>query len=178
MWYEFANWSLEMGEKVLSSASNGQISLTNHEETTFNDITKDSLDNDVITEIRSMISQVQVKPIDSDSDQVDAMKKALQNLAISEKDLISKILKLWKNVQKRVYYYQEVASRSYFRFISLSKEKEQKVISATLRLLQLLVKHSFELQESLQEGLDQTPSQSWRSIIPQLFSRLNHPVKA
>ena len=43
--------------------------------------------------------------------------------------------------------------------------------------LQLVVKHSFELQESLQEGLDQTPSQCWRAIIPQLFSRLNHPVK-
>merc|ERR1712083_723100 len=43
--------------------------------------------------------------------------------------------------------------------------------------LQLIVKHSFELQESLQEGLDQTPSQCWRAIIPQLFSRLNHPVK-
>ena len=43
--------------------------------------------------------------------------------------------------------------------------------------LQLIVKHSFELQESHQEGLDQTPSQCWRAIIPQLFSRLNHPVK-
>ena len=30
---------------------------------------------------------------------------------------------------------------------------------------------------SLQEGLDQTPSQCWKGIIPQLFSRLNHPVK-
>jgi PI-3-kinase-related kinase SMG-1 len=33
------------------------------------------------------------------------------------------------------------------------------------------------LQDSLQEGLDQTPSQCWKGIIPQLFSRLNHPVK-
>jgi len=44
-----------------------------------------------------------------------------------------------------------------------------------LRLLRLTVKHALELQGSLEEGLSNTPTQPWRSIIPQLFSRLSHP---
>ena len=42
-------------------------------------------------------------------------------------------------IQKRIFYYQEVAARSYFKFIKLNDGgKEQRVISATLRLLQVL----------------------------------------
>lgn len=44
-----------------------------------------------------------------------------------------------------------------------------------MRLLRLTVKHALELQGSLEEGLSNTPTQPWRSIIPQLFSRLSHP---
>ncbi len=39
------------------------------------------------------------------------------------------------------------------------------------------MKHALELQESLQIGLESTQSQKWTSIIPQLFARLNHPVR-
>lgn len=44
-----------------------------------------------------------------------------------------------------------------------------------MRLLRLTVKHALELQGSLEEGLSNTPTKPWRSIIPQLFSRLSHP---
>ena len=37
-----------------------------------------------------------------------------------------------------------------------------------------MVKYAIELKEDLQEGLAQTPTQPWKNIIPQLFSRLNH----
>ena len=36
------------------------------------------------------------------------------------------------------------------------------LITATLRLLQLTVKHALELQESLQAGLETTPSGKWK----------------
>lgn len=66
-------------------------------------------------------------------------------------------------------------------------------MTATLRLLRLLVKHAWELQGVLEAGLETTPTAPWKgdydgrneaesinktplsAIIPQLFSRLNHP---
>ena len=38
----------------------------------------------------------------------------------------------------------------------------------------MLAKHASELKEDLEGGLAQTPTQPWKSIIPQLFCRLNH----
>ena len=48
-------------------------------------------------------------------------------------------------------------------------------ITATLRLLRLLVKHAWELRGVLEKGLAATPTNPWKGIIPQLFSRLSHP---
>jgi hypothetical protein len=42
-------------------------------------------------------------------------------------------------------------------------------------LLKLLVKYASVLKDDLQEGLVSTPCETWKNIIPQLFSRLNHP---
>lgn len=76
------------------------------------------------------------------------------------------------NSQRRIFYFHETAVSAYFKFISLCGDgAEDKIISATLRLLQLTVKHALELQESLQTGLATTPCGRWKSIIPQLFSR-------
>lgn len=49
------------------------------------------------------------------------------------------------------------------------------MVRATLRLLRLIVKHASELQDEVESGLSATPTSPWVSIVPQLFSRLNHP---
>ena len=49
------------------------------------------------------------------------------------------------------------------------------VLTATLRLLRLIVRHALELQTVLDAGLAATPTKPWKAIIPQLFARLNHP---
>ena len=173
-----------MGEKVLASSINGCVALTTEEEARLKaSVNGLSSQGDQLKEeedLRNLLSQVHLKQIQTeiDLDKTEFMRKTLaQNFSL-ENSVLESILKLWQDVQKRIFYYQEVATSSYFNFISLSQgsNKEQKVISATLRLLQLIVKHSFELEASL-AALDETPSQCWRAIIPQLFSRLNHPVK-
>ena len=42
-------------------------------------------------------------------------------------------------------------------------------VTATLRLLRLLVKHAGELRTELEAGLAKTPTLPWRAIVPQLF---------
>ena len=48
-------------------------------------------------------------------------------------------------------------------------------MTASLRVLRLVVKHALELQSALEDGLAATPTAPWKAIIPQLFSRLGHP---
>ena len=180
-WYEFANWSLEMGEKVLASAINGRIQLNDTELSNLSEVSNGKLSNEQLEELIDLFSQVHLKQVQAEIevDKTEFMRKTLLQFSFLEDFNVESVLQVWQSVQKRIFYYQELATGSYFKFISLNDvlTKEQRVISATLRLLQLIVKHSFELQESLQEGLDQTPSKCWKGIIPQLFSRLNHPVK-
>ena len=52
---------------------------------------------------------------------------------------------------------------------------EEGNISATLRIIKLLVKYPTELKDDLQTGISRSPTQPWKGIIPQLFCRLNHP---
>lgn len=54
-------------------------------------------------------------------------------------------------------------------------QKGTNIITATLRLLRLIVKYAPQLQSVLELELSYTPTNPWKSIIPQLFSRLNHP---
>ena len=87
--------------------------------------------------------------------------------------LAIEILPLAILFQRRIFFFHETAVTAYFKFIALSADgSEDKVVAATLRLLQLTVRHALELQESILTGLATTPCGKWRPIIPQLFSRL------
>ncbi|KAM6957377.1 serine/threonine-protein kinase SMG1 [Aplochiton taeniatus] len=102
---------------------------------------------------------------------------------------------VWRRVVERIFSLYRVSCRSYFTFLKLNagqvpvdeddptllsnqnskQSNDDVVVMATLRLLRLLVKHAGELREELELGLASTPTAPWRGIIPQLFSRLNHP---
>lgn len=91
-------------------------------------------------------------------------------------------MQIWKNAQKRTYTYYELSAEAYFKYLQFStssgshgRNTECNTITATLRLLRLVVKHAMELQDVLDGGLATTPTHPWKVIIPQLFSRLNHP---
>jgi len=103
---------------------------------------------------------------------------ALKKLASPQSDhALNELHQLWMNVQKRTFFYHESAVAAFFRYLVLSDgSREDKTAVATLRLLKLTVRHALELQDVLQEGLENTPSAKWTGIVPQLFSRLNHPV--
>ncbi|KAG0722298.1 Serine/threonine-protein kinase SMG1 [Chionoecetes opilio] len=82
-------------------------------------------------------------------------------------------------IQERHYAVLIASARAYFRFLKIShgnsvSQMDQCTI-ATLRLLRLMVKHASELREVLEKGLAETPTKPWKTIIPQLFARLNHP---
>ena len=184
-WHAFANWSLELGEKVFASSVQGQLPLTASEEAMVREVTLTSgLTEAQVQDLVTTLTHIHLKQSkgEIEFDKAEFMRKELKEypaLKDVDQNTIEAILYAWNRVQQRAFFYHEMAAKAYFQFIALSfgSEKEERVISATLRLLQLVVRHSLELQECLQNGLAETPSSAWKAIIPQLFSRLNHPVK-
>ncbi|CAK8695398.1 unnamed protein product [Clavelina lepadiformis] len=91
------------------------------------------------------------------------------------------LLTVWQHVCGRLFTHYRLAAEAYFKFLSLNAGEQATLkyedcdVTATLRLLRLLVKHALELQTTLKKGFASTPTAPWKGIIPQLFSRLNHP---
>ena len=52
----------------------------------------------------------------------------------------------------------------------MNKSNDDGNVTATLRLLRLLVKHAGELRSVLEEGLAHTPTRPWKGKIYSLFS--------
>ncbi|XP_076000329.1 serine/threonine-protein kinase SMG1 isoform X2 [Genypterus blacodes] len=106
------------------------------------------------------------------------------------------LIRVWRRVVDRIFSLYRISCQAYFTFLKLNagqvpideedpklllsnhnikQSNDDVIVMATLRLLRLLVKHAGELREGLELGLASTPTAPWRGIIPQLFSRLNHP---
>ncbi|OCT64106.1 hypothetical protein XELAEV_18045208mg [Xenopus laevis] len=116
-------------------------------------------------------------------------------LADLEDKASESLIKLWKKVVDRIFSLYKLSCSAYFTFLKLNagrvsldeddprlhlnipskQSTDDVIVMATLRLLRLLVKHAGELRQYLEQGLETTPTAPWRGIIPQLFSRLNHP---
>ncbi|XP_069762352.1 serine/threonine-protein kinase SMG1 isoform X4 [Narcine bancroftii] len=110
--------------------------------------------------------------------------------------VVEGLIKVWRKVVDRIFNLYKLSCKAYFTFLKLNagqvnldgedlkailnhmptkQSNDDVIVMATLRLLRLLVKHAGELREGLEHGLATTPTAPWRGIIPQLFSRLNHP---
>ena len=197
IWNNLANWSLEVGEKNLSTCENNTIELTVEERQGISSLLSSQLlendgfgeninliyQNSKLDEIFQLMSQFKVKQSRIDlvgSGKYGWMKNALREckaLQNAPSALLDSLQLIWEKVQKRAFFFHETAVNAYFQFLFKTENRQsEKVVTATLRLLQLTVHHALELQECLQKGLESTPSSKWRAIIPQLFSRLNHPI--
>ena len=197
LWRSLASWSSDLGDRVLEACQKGGggVVLTEEERQVVLDClpeaTKSQLDEVFSLVQQHRLSQSSSKLIEqSKSDYMRSELAACEALAGNE-PAVEQVLQVWLQVQKRTYFYLETAVNAYFHYITLhsssgnggggggdGNKNGDQLIAATLRLLQLTVRHALELQESLQAGLEATPSSKWKAIIPQLFSRLNHPVRA
>ncbi|KAH8290014.1 hypothetical protein KR044_000048, partial [Drosophila immigrans] len=109
-------------------------------------------------------------------------------LADKPASVLEGIVRIWRRAIANTFDYYKQAARAYFHYLSLKAGEEQpagcsqqrfhvddsNMVTTTLRLLRLIVKHASGLQEVLEQGLKTTPIGPWKVIIPQLFSRLNH----
>ncbi|EJD76312.1 hypothetical protein LOAG_16705 [Loa loa] len=92
------------------------------------------------------------------------------------------IQEIWKGANSRHLAFCNCAAHSYFAYIAVSgretKEGTIGTVMATLRILQLLVKKHDALHHLILNEMLQVDELMWKDILPQLFARLNHPVRA
>ncbi|GLD61314.1 serine/threonine-protein kinase SMG1 isoform X1 [Lates japonicus] len=137
---------------------------------------------------------------DDEDDMVDVIWRQLTSscpwLGEADQPVTDGLIQVWRRVVDRIFGLYRVSCQAYFTFLKLNagqvpideddpklllschnskQSNDDVIVMATLRLLRLLVKHAGELREGLELGLASTPTAPWRGIIPQLFSRLNHP---
>lgn len=115
--------------------------------------------------------------IEGDAMSGEAVEKQLKELGSLNEEQIEKLLAVWRKVHLQVYNHFRLSAYAYFKYIEISEyhEENNKIVTATLRLLRLIVKHAAEVQGVVEAGLSGSPNSPWTAIVPQLFSRLNHP---
>ncbi|PAV67189.1 hypothetical protein WR25_25021 isoform S [Diploscapter pachys] len=100
---------------------------------------------------------------------------AVTNLLVSQD---SALVTKWVGNRSmlRLYYMQAVTA--FYRYLAQSDmiiKGNINTLSTTLRILELLVKESEMLSQSIVENMHTTNVHLWKDILPQLLARLSHP---
>lgn len=129
-------------------------------------------DDELVVSNSDDISSTEV--IESQLRQVDA-------IADYPTEIILKIISIWRLANRNIYSFYEMAAEAYFKYLQLATQMQDddlvnvtniaddgksnencSVVSATLRILRLMVKHALALQEVLEQGLKTTPTSPWK----------------
>lgn len=186
-WSALGAWSYRWGRKMVESKTDSSHGLRPIDASIIIKLVPEAESDDIeqilkiLNEQHVLIEDEDIGPNESSSTElIESQLRMIPILANKNDEFMNCIIELWKQAHREVYGYYEMCALSYFKFLLLSSNNteissgDSSVVTATLRLLRLIVKHALGLQDVLEEGLAQTPSDPWKVIIPQLFSRLNH----
>ncbi|XP_063980993.1 serine/threonine-protein kinase SMG1 [Diachasmimorpha longicaudata] len=184
VWAEFAAWCYKWGKRIMDGSRSGKLTETDvHKILFLLPFDAPAADYDAIFAI---VCQDNSNPEDGGnietndvktSDMIENELRQIPTLAHATNEDLKLLVDIWKQPQKRIYAYYELSANAYFKYLELANGESNDCarITATLRLLRLFAKHGHELQHVLEAGLSTTPTEPWKEIIPQLFSRLSHP---
>lgn len=188
-WASFAAWCFRWGRKMVEFSSKTREQLTENDKLQIESVMIGCSPQD-FEAVCEILSKTKATCDDEDidwneintSEMIESQLRTVPCLSNAYPDHLALLVDIWRQAQKRVFSYFELSADAYFKFLQLicasdyiNHSGENAVVNATLRLLRLIVKHAMELQTVLESGLANTPTQPWKVIIPQLFSRLNHP---
>ncbi|XP_037294891.1 serine/threonine-protein kinase SMG1 [Manduca sexta] len=188
-WASFAVWCFRWGRKMVEYSSKTREQLTENDKLQIESVMIGCSPED-FEAVCEILSKTKATCDDEDidwneintSEMIESQLRTVPSLCNAYPEHLALLVDIWRQAQKRVFSYFELSADAYFKFLQLicasdyiNHSGENAVVNATLRLLRLIVKHAMELQTVLESGLANTPTQPWKVIIPQLFSRLNHP---
>ncbi|CAF1327016.1 unnamed protein product [Adineta steineri] len=196
-WFRFADWAYAWGRQLLArSIPLSSIDIGQQVRA----ILPPEVSSDEITEISRILSSIRILN-DDDSELTASELSSLHSyrtdlsrscsLLTKHPILIEKLLALHPQFDLRRYFLLEQSCRAYFTYLQLSNINthgnlnEKKLnnnnnddasnVLVTLRLLRVLVRYPQQLRTIFETNLINMPTVAWKRLIPQLFSRLNHP---
>ncbi|OXU25637.1 hypothetical protein TSAR_001094 [Trichomalopsis sarcophagae] len=183
-WSNFAAWCYKWGRKIVDNPSSGL--LTDADKANIQQLLPLDVPETDLNVIYTILGQKnRVLPEDegdidtndiNTSETIEHHLRSVPILNCASSEHLMMLVDVWRQAQARIYAYYELSANAYFKYLQLAKDANDcETITATLRLLRLVVKHASELQNVLESGLSTTPTGPWKEIIPQLFSRLSHP---
>lgn len=115
----------------------------------------------------------------SSTEMIESQLRQIEVLNDVSKETLSKIIEIWRLANRNIYSFYEMAADAYFKYLQLAtqsnddslvnvtnaddgKSENCSIVTATLRILRLIVKHALGLQEVLEEGLEKTPTSPWK----------------
>uniref|UniRef100_A0A336K3Y9 CSON000458 protein n=2 Tax=Culicoides sonorensis TaxID=179676 RepID=A0A336K3Y9_CULSO len=188
-WFMLGAWFYRWGRKLVEQKIERGAKLKSVDILSIKQTVPQATDEDIlmIGEIfdrhQATAEEEDIGNIDGNSTEViENELRTVPCLKQSSYEQIHEIVQVWKQAHKTVYRYYEKSAESYFKFLQLTTTAKERaddklegwIVTATLRILRLIVKHALGLQDVLDQGLMTTPSSPWKAIIPQLFARLNH----
>lgn len=202
VWFHIASWCFRWGRRILEHSNSNGGQLSEEDRARIKEIVSPAISHDAasaeerIEEICSLIGGWRPGQDATEEDEEDLrleevqgtqqvgtqITSTLQSWGLTGNtvaDLSVALAEVHQAAQERHYTVLTAAAKAYFRFLKISQgyaaSHADQCTVATLRLLRLMVKHASELREVLEKGLAETPTRPWKTIIPQLFARLNHP---
>lgn len=205
----YGNWCYRWGRKIveLRTEKDEKAGLRSNDLNNIKDLIPNASDND-IEMISNVLDLHKVSAEDeelvSNSDEISStelIESQLRQIAILSEcstETLHKIIEIWRLANKNIYSFYEMAAEAYFKYLQLSTQTQDdafgnvtntaddgksnencSVVTATLRILRLIVKHALGLQEVLEQGLETTPTSPWKVIsllllrvLSQDFNRL------
>lgn len=199
-WGAYGNWCYRWGRKIveLRSENDDKSGLRNNDISNIMEIIPSASSSD-IEQITVILNQHKILAEDeevsllnsAETSSTEIMESDLRTITILKEcssEKIQKIIEIWREANKSVYLYYEMAADAYFKYLQLATQSQDdnfnkvesnaqtsanednagnencSVVTATLRILRLIVKHALGLQEVLEEGLETTPTSPWKVI--------------
>lgn len=194
-WSAYGNWCYRWGRKVVEQRWEKSSGIDNEAITGL----IPSASQKDIQQIVDVLNQSKATAdddeviISNDPDEsfsleaIESQLRSVEALNGEPAEVLHRIIEIWRQSNRSTYCFYESAADAYFKYLQLATSTNDasgssgedssancSIVTATLRILRLIVKHALELQQVLEKGLETTPTTPWKAIIPQLFSRLNH----
>lgn len=117
----------------------------------------------------------------SSTELIEMQLRQIEILNECPSQILLKIIEIWRFANRNIYSFYEMAADAYFKYLRLATQSQNDstsnitnasddeksnedclIVTATLRILRLIVKHAFGLQEVLEAGLESTPTLPWK----------------
>lgn len=191
----YGNWCYRYGRKIveLRTENDEKAGLRSADIASIADLIPNASPADIDL-ISNVLDQHKVSADDEEMGEANADDVASTELIESQlrqiealhdcpKETLEKIIEIWRLANRQIYSFYEMAADAYFKYLQLAtqiyddstvnvsnaddlKSNENcSIVTATLRILRLIVKHALGLQEVLETGLEKTPTSPWKVML-------------